>query len=370
MEDLIVKKADGTELIIKFNPYHDAKGRFTSRNAHASFSPGKDTNTAQRSIANENAYRAKEGADAAVAGKYYNVGKKPYAQVLQEYKEFQEKQKNPITKTKDPIKPGKTVKWASMSDDEFAKSLEDYMPGITAVATNGFAAKNPAVGSSPYGGSTKNWVDNTQNGDMVLTDIYTARGFHAKPKLMTRDDIKDYMTQNNTPELYRGMRASRSTGESGSKKQDNFINGALNFAGSSDNGSGAIGNGTYAAETPKGSLRNTGLATGRAYARGEKDSIVRMTYEKGTKTVTAATMFKQRREFISKVTSAVNSGEIDPKLGQTYKDIATDVGRFAALRGYDVIIDKGGYSGASKRTPYHNILNRGKLIIQSDKRYS
>lgn len=369
MQDMIIKMKDGTEVIVKFNPYHDAKGRFTSRNSHASFSPGKDATTAQRSIANENARRAKDGTDAAVAGKYYNVGKKPYAQVLQEYKEYQEKQKNPVVQTKPPVKPGKTVKWSNMSDDEFANSLEDYMPGLNTIATNGFAAKNPAM-SYGYSRSTRNWVDNSQNGDMVLTDIYTARGFHAKPKLMTRDDIKDYITQNNTPELYRGMRASRSTGESGSKKQDNFINGAFNFAGSSDSGSGAIGNGTYAAETPKGSYRNTGLRTARAYARGEQDAIVRMTYEKNAKTVTAATMLSQRREFSNKVDSAVRNGKIDSKMGQTYKDIASDIGRFAALRGYDVIIDKGGHSGASKYDPYHNVLNRGKLIIQSDKRYS
>lgn len=96
MNGIIFKNIDGTELVVKFNPYHDNKGQFTSRDNHSTFSPGSSPNTAQMSIQRENERRVKEGLEPVVGGKYQNIGLKSHSQALADrnkYKEEQEKSK-------------------------------------------------------------------------------------------------------------------------------------------------------------------------------------------------------------------------------------------------------------------------------------
>lgn len=338
----------------KFNPYHDARGRFTSRGAHTTFSPGSDQNQARRSIDAENARRQAEGMDQLVGGAYMTIGKVEYGSALKAYLEEQAKKKDPIQQTAAPAKAGKKVDWASMTDDEFAKNLETYMPGITDIATKGWAATHDRY----------QYADSGLNGDMVLTDIYKARGYNAIPQMMDKSAVKAYIAQNKTPELYRGMGTS-SHGQSGAEKMDRFQSDPLHFA-----GYGVLGNGTYAAQTLPNSARNFGLRVARSYSRrGGNGTQVRMTLKKGTNTAAYSTVKSQQRDFLSKLWSARYSGSIDNELANTIQNICSDVGRFGALRGYEAWYDRGAHSGANKNNPFWVITNRGSLIIQNE-RYS
>ena len=122
----------------KFNPYHDSRGRFTSRNAHTLFSPGNNPAQAKRSIDAENKRRAAEGMDQLVSGAYMTMGRVAYGSALKTYLDEQAKKKDPIQQTAAPYKAGKSVKWGNMSDDEFVRDLEKYMPGIHDIATKRF----------------------------------------------------------------------------------------------------------------------------------------------------------------------------------------------------------------------------------------
>lgn len=373
------------EELKKFNPYHDAKGRFSDRPGMSIFSPGKDPAKAATYIARENAKRkaANEGTELVqgvvmngeISGGFRYGDGLSHAQAQARAKQKPEKKEEEgLKQTAAPKKAGKLIKWDQMSTDEFVNSLEDYMPGVGDLIQNQkgyiqkYLAQNP--NANPRRINTGDWVDNKQNGDMVLTDIYTLRGYHAKPQLMTRNEIKQYIQQNGTPELYRGMGRS-SSGQSGSEKQDRFAQDDLHFAGSAKWGSGVLGNGTYMSETPAGQRRNTGLYTARQYSGRAKDGTIRATYEPSMKTVSYGRLAANRRDFDYKVWEAQNAGKLDNDFASLLRSVVQDVGRFGALRGYEAILDKtGAHSGAKKWNPFHNVLNRGKIIIQSDKRYT
>lgn len=292
--------------------------------------------------------------DQLVGGAYMTIGKVEYGSALKAHLEEQAKKKDPIQPTAAPAKAGKKVDWASMTDDEFAKNLETYMPGITDIATKGWAATHDRY----------QYADSGLNGDMVLTDIYKARGYNALPQMMDKSAVKAYIAQNKTPELYRGMGTS-SHGQSGAEKMDRFQSDPLHFA-----GYGVLGNGTYAAQTLPNSARNYGLRVARSYSRrGGNGTQVRMTLQKGTKTASYSTVRGQQRDFLAKLWSARYSGSIDNGLANTIQNICSDVGRFGALRGYEAWYDRGAHSGANKNNPFWVITNRGSLIIQNE-RYS
>lgn len=351
--------AKSYEELRKFNPYHDQMGRFSDGNSFVMFSPGSNPNQAKRSIDRENAKRKQQGVEGEVTGAFVNMlagggGATTYAAARQAAADgkqaYEDKQKPQVTT---PDKPGKSIQWAKMTDDEFVQGLDKTMPGLDRVE-NGYAKTH----------DSRDYVDTKQNGDMVLTDIYTQRGYNAQPTMMDRADIKQYIAQNGTPELYRGMGTS-SSGQSGADKQTRFATDKLHFA-----GLGVLGNGTYAAETPPNNPYhyNTGLRVARNYSGRSPDGSVRMTLAKGTRTASFQTVRNQQRAFRDKVRSAVQTGAMDAARGQTILSITRDVGRFAALRGYEAYYDKTrANSGANKSHPFWVVLNRGKVIIQNER---
>jgi hypothetical protein len=154
-----------------------------------------------------------------------------------------------------------------------------------------------------------------------------------------------------------------SSGQSGADKQTRFAQDDLHFA-----GLGVLGNGTYAAETPQGMPYNTGLRVARAYSHRSDDGTVRMTVAKDAKIASYQVVRRQSYAFASKMYSAEQSGAIDTNKARKIREIVSDVGRFAALRGYDAYYDKTrANSGASQAHPFWVVLNRGKTIIQNER---
>ena len=154
-----------------------------------------------------------------------------------------------------------------------------------------------------------------------------------------------------------------SAGQSGADKQTRFAKDKKHYA-----GLGVLGNGTYAAETPKNSASNYGLKTARNYSNRAKDGTVRMTLDKDAKITTFKKLANDRTAFESKLISARNSGALKDKDYNYLKTMIGDAGRYGALRGFDAWHDStGGYSGASSQNPYWVITNRSKIIIQNER---
>ena len=360
--------AKSYEEMRKFNPYHDRLGRFSNGRDFVMFRPGKDPNQAQRAIDRENAKRKAEGVAGEVNGAFDNVGiynngsaplsyanAKQRARFKQQQAEEERKKKEAEEarkKVETPDKPGKSIKWDQMTDDEFVQNLDKYMPGMDTVL-DGYAK----------GRDAHQFVDKAAKGDMVLSDIYAKRGYDALPQMMDKADIKQYIAQNGTPELYRGARTSRTTGQSGEDKMNQFTTGDFHYA-----GLGVLGNGTYAAQTPVNSARNYGLRVARSYSGRSPNASLRMTLQKDTRTAAYQTVRRQQRDFNSKLRDAIWNGKIDRAKGNAILDITMNVGRFAALRGYEAYYDKSAAnSGARPEHPFWVVLNRGKLIVQNER---
>ena len=166
------------ELVEKYNPYHGKDGRFASRDGHASFSPGKDPTQAARSIAAENAKRKADGEDEDINGAYYHMDRKTKAEIDADKKmlaaQAAPKPKKPRQPKAQPKDAGQHVDWKKMSDDEFVANIETYIPGAKKIG------KKWANSNAPRE------IDTHKEGDMVLSDIYTERGYHGKPTMMDR----------------------------------------------------------------------------------------------------------------------------------------------------------------------------------------
>lgn len=347
------------DVVEKYNPYHGKGGRFSSRNAHTTFSPGANPKQAQSSVAAENMKRKKEGMEDIVVGAYQNMQNQPYGTMLNGYLEKKNAVKDSEQEPGAPAKAAESVDWAKMTDKEFANSIEKYMPGITDIAEKGWMSKN----------NQYNYLESSLNGDMVLTDIYEARGFHGKPQVVNKTDMDKYIAENGTPELYRGMKESQ-TGKSGTEKQEGFINDELHFA-----GYGVLGNGTYAAETLPNSTTNKGLQIARDYAKsgyvtrdGGVNSCARLTLKKGTKIAEYESIIQQKKEFSAKLQKSYNNGKVSYKQFDLVSNLVNDVGRFAAIRGYEAWHDNDpNRSGARQDEPYWVITNRSKIIVQKER---
>ncbi|MEA4922165.1 MAG: XkdF-like putative serine protease domain-containing protein [Eubacteriaceae bacterium] len=89
------------EVIEKYNPYHGQHGHFSSRDAHTSFSAGKNSATAARSVATENQRRAKEGLGKAAdyKGKVVHIDPDKIKDKIPEYKKLRDDPDDAVAKT-------------------------------------------------------------------------------------------------------------------------------------------------------------------------------------------------------------------------------------------------------------------------------
>lgn len=338
----------------KYNPYHDRKGRFTSRGNMNYFSPGRDPLQAKRSIAREKEKSKNDG--------FYDPNKSS-----DEHLDWWRGENR-----SDPVVPQKrgvaSVKWSGLSGSEFKQAIDDYMPGALDIAKKVSDKYGTYAGHTINSrlGNTGGWINTKDGGDRGLLAIYKSRGYDAKPQIMNRKDIRKYINNNpKSPHLYRGAGKS-SSGQSGKDKMDHFINDNFHYA-----GLGVYGNGTYAAESPKTGRYagvNSGYRTARAYARGEKDAIIRCTLDSKAKTGNFNTIRKNKMEFLSELQRHYHQGDISGSDYDYLFNLAKDTGRFAALRGFDAYkTTNSRHGGASQQTPFWIILNRGSMIIQDER---
>jgi hypothetical protein len=376
-----MKKSDNriaktfSEIIEKYNPYHDRAGKFSNRNGYVSFSPGKDDNQAKRSIANENKRRQADGDDE-IGGAHANMGRKTRAELLAERnKVIDEENAAADKKIKDAQKPkystpenaGEKIDWRSMSDDEFVNNIDKYMPDAAEIGKSNIAK----YGNAPDGSNNMNtngWHNTKSGGDQALMDIYEKRGYNAKPELKTQAEMIAYLKANPSAQaFFRGHSTSYSKNKPGSVKAQEFISDAKHYA-----GLGVYGNGSYIANAgttgrAKGVTTNKGFQVARSYASGAQNSILRIAFAADAKIGKHSALTQEAFDFKNKVKAANKAGKIDRPTANGLNQIAKDIGRYAALRGYDgFLIDNGMSSGGRAAGDYAVALNRGKLIVQKE----
>lgn len=180
--------------------------------------------------------------------------------------------------------------------------------------------------------------------DDYLYAIYKKQGFDRKPLVVKKDEL-DKMAGD---ELYRGV--------GNVQKARSYMRGEY-FV-----GNGIYGNGTYAA---KNSIRD---------AHDYNDHVLKMKFDKNTNFGSQSQIYREQRSFLDKLEKKMSPmrKKIDsytwtershPKEVEKYRGLeilyraASDVGRFAAMKGYDAY--------QTDWSSYVVILNRTATVVQN-----
>lgn len=176
-------------------------------------------------------------------------------------------------------------------------------------------------------------VRTKEDGNVALTAIYTAQGFHAKPDVVTSRQLDSYVSAGET-EVFRGTYGGPGNPDIWN---ETFRSSDRHYA-----GSGIYGNGTYV-----GSLREAQGYTGGS----NSGTILRMTIKADAKIGDYNVLNTQR----------IDEGRIAIARGDS-TEAYVDVGAYAAAKGYDGYVVPG--SRGASLTDYHVILNRAAVRVQ------
>jgi hypothetical protein len=194
-----------------------------------------------------------------------------------------------------------------------------------------------------------------KHGDDSLYSILDQQGFTGKPHVVSSDTLDAYIADGEV-EILRGM------GTHGLKYAEQFMDGDL-YA-----GYGVYGNGTYFAAGENAKLVSFG------YAGGEGGAVMRATIRKDAKVITYADArnlcsydlyvkeYSQVERELERNADLVDGDplKIPAELHTAYKqavsDAYSDVGRVAAIYGYDVIHEP--------TNDYYVVLNRTAVRVQ------
>ncbi|MFI6773692.1 hypothetical protein [Nocardia sp. NPDC050412] len=186
--------------------------------------------------------------------------------------------------------------------------------------------------------------------DPVLGEIYRLQGFDGLPTIMEPNAI-DNIVADGGIRLFRGVTESRYVDEFKFKKGAHFP------------GVGIGGNGTYA---------STDLGIARSEANGHPDQTIRMALLP-TARITNSTKLAEDQErvlkAIDKKLERLQAAEESPKTRAKMqnlmerRDVLSDSGRFAAVRGYDAYrVDWGGAEYTTTETWV--VFNRTAIVVE------
>jgi len=209
-------------------------------------------------------------------------------------------------------------------------------------------------------------------GDAWMARIQRTQGFDGRPTVVSQQEMDRIVAAGEGTELFRGING---TPEEVRLRQHQFRVGDF-YAGNPGN----YGSGTYASPDQSISL---------GYAHGRQTGVMRMALRRdarvidyadavklrpqtGIVTESGAALARKRQEELAKVDPADLAAITE--IIERYEDLASrqssrqritaDVGRLAALLGYDAIIGRTtGFTGMPP-TPEYVILNRSALYVQ------
>lgn len=175
--------------------------------------------------------------------------------------------------------------------------------------------------------------------DTMFGEIARAQGYDGAPRVVSAE-VMDRLVAQNKLELFRGL-----GGPEAAQHADDLRGGEL-FA-----GRGALGSGIYTASATEAVPDPHAKASEYATRTGGRGAVVRMTLHPDAR---IADHDEMRRDMVRDRAAAERRGASAAHLAAQYQD----VGRYAALRGYDVVRHEG--------TGYHVVLNRTALIVQRE----
>ena len=185
-------------------------------------------------------------------------------------------------------------------------------------------------------------ISNSSDEDTLLNKILEFKHFDGKPRIVSKAVLDDLVSKGNT-ELFRGV-ADKAHAEQ------------LKY-GKLFTGSGAYGSGIYTA------FGEDGKTISKIYSK--KGGVqLRMVLDKNAKIADYTTLTKQMHKESSKYSDSTNEDYMNKMTKHQQKEVDAikeisynNVGRYAALKGYDAIKNNGG-------DEFIVVLNRTKLTIQ------
>jgi hypothetical protein len=281
----------------------------------------------------------------------------------------------PKTPPRPPVPPGQAQPDGQAADDTPAVPAANYSPDQPRVPAGspeggqfggGGAPEAAAVAGTRGAGRTKRFDDPL--GSQVVKDILAGRGGHSLvsgtlggqrdtameaimheagtgglPRKVSADEM-DRLRKEGWTVSYRGVKDAAHA--------DAFRDGD-NYA-----GSGAFGNGTYVQKEGTSLLGLAGkgrdAAVKEAAAYGEH--VMRVAWPPTAKVVSLSKVRGEQKEFHAELTRRLSAGTLTMEQYHAAREVTRDVGRFAALKNYDVIHATWG--------GYHNVLNRSILAVQ------
>lgn len=241
-----------------------------------------------------------------------------------------------------------------------------YQPariGTTGDPIDATATHPGGWGATPPPGTT---------GNPGLAHVAAAQGFTGKPQLRTSQEL-DADIASGDIEVFRGLSASGRT--PGSTFANDYRNGDY-YA-----GNGIFGHGHYAAGYNSSRSRAGAISVAKKYKGNSNGALIRMAIRKDAKIVDHDDIEREKIQWRSDNQSAIRRLETAQRTGRLSTadqadldrrrraDFAlSDVGAFAASRGYDVIRVSPGaaksQSNGTGSTPFYVILNRTATKVQ------
>jgi hypothetical protein len=226
-----------------------------------------------------------------------------------------------------------------------------------------------------------------EGGDHALGAIYEARGYHAKPELMSSEDLTNYVNDNNVPEMWRGVGSNywidRSQGDEAART---YYSRQLQSGEAHWPGKGVYGNGTYTAYGMRNNANHYTEALGmaRACAGGPDGSVTRMALRPDARIANYSHIESEASKARYRIKNEYNSlfapshdapmaervyYETQKRRLQRAMDLFSDEGRVAALMGYDAIDVADSQTGPHQSNfgsvRYMVVYNRGALVMDN-----
>lgn len=216
----------------------------------------------------------------------------------------------------------------------------------------GAKATDPATGVGP-------------RGDERLRAICERQGFDGPPTVVSKDEM-DRLVESGHIEVFRGVADHVDSGRTGAELAEEYRSGDLHY------GNGVFGNGTYS---------TTDVASADEYARhgwkneessGQPGETMRMALSPDARIVDYGELQDEHNEYLRGVYAEAPAPSLNffgfPNWEEVPSDprseAYTDIGRFAAARGYDAVrIPAGAVAGGEGHYQY-NILNRTAVVVQ------
>ncbi|MGN0999682.1 MAG: hypothetical protein ACI4PO_09040 [Faecousia sp.] len=331
--------------VCKFNPFHDARGRFASSSGFSTYSANPKSTAGSRAISRS----ARAGHTSTInvhrESKGENIGQN-YAWLHGQYTRPTTAQNTSPTTTKP--KTQKPAQKPTQKPTDHQKPSTQVKPGSVADGK----AKN-AVDGQDLAGKFQFKKNST---DYAIEQVIKAQGFDGKPTITKDTAAFAKACQESNFIAKRGIGASDqqtlNAYDQALKTGDFYVK---------CSGGSVHGYGMYAASVPaNGSKASRGIrhaeSTADGYAYGRATKIYTMTLDKSAKIGNENDLYQQMKSDTEFLKVCQNSG-----MRSSYTQ---DVGVYAAYKGYDAFIAYGGRNNSSGSvSDYTVILNRSKVII-------